>query len=413
MTIRRLVLALTLLGALPPAASAQREASRDIVWPDPPAPTRIRYVGELRSEEDIGRKSGLLSRMRGKLAGTGGDSYVSVSRPHDVYVLDGTRFFVSDGGIGKIVLFDAEAKAARIIGESGEGRLYKPMGLGGDGQGTVFVADASGDRVVAFDGDGNFLRFYGGKNSLLNPVDVAADVPRDRLYVVDSYLHQVVVFSLSTGDIIGRLGRDEGDLARKQALYAGMWSGGAHGAGEPDEVSLAALPDSVVEEVDLSREPRDLVANRGLGEGEFRYPAFLAVAPDGTLYVSDQMNFRIQAFDTDLNFVRTIGGQGVVPGAFARPKGVAVDQQGHLYVADAAFNNVQIFDGDGRLLLHFAQGGTDEGEIFLPLGIDIDASNRVYIADRYNDRIQVFEFVPVQEGEYETGDGGGIDGGLL
>ncbi len=405
MSARRMALALTLGCAWPAAAEAQRAATREIVWPDPPAPTRIRYVGELRSEEDIGRKAGFLSRMKGKLAGTGGASYLSVSRPHDIHVVDGNRFFVSDGGIGKIVLFDAEAKSAKVIGESGEGRLYKPMGVGGDGSGTVYVADATGDRVVAFDREGEFVRFYGGKSMLLNPVDVAVDPARDRLFVVDSYLHQVVVFSIATGEIVGRLGRDEGDLARKQALYAGVWSGGAHGAGEPDDKDPnPTLPDSLSEEVYLSREPRDLVANRGVEDGEFRYPAFLAVAPDGTLYVSDQMNFRIQAFDADLNFLRKIGGQGVVPGAFARPKGVAVDRQGHLYVADSAFNNVQIFDTDGRLLLHFADGGTDEGEIFLPLGIEIDEANRIYIADRYNNRIQIFDFIPVRNGEYEVGE---------
>jgi DNA-binding beta-propeller fold protein YncE len=404
MRTRRLLLVFVCLGTtLPTLVAGQRLASREIVWPEAPAPARIRYIGQLSSEEDIGRKSGFFSKMRGKLAGTGGDSYMSVNRPHDVYVLGGKRFFVSDGGIGKVVLFDGDSKSAKVLGQSGEGRLYKPMGIGGDGSGIVYVADASGDRVVAFDDQGEFLRLYGGKGMLLNPVDVAVDVDRDRLYVVDSYLHQVVVFSVASGEVVGRIGRDEGDLARKQAIFAGIWSGAAHGVGEPDDGNDdPSLPDSLVaqEEVDLSREPRDLVANRGVEAGEFRYPAFIAVAPDGTLYVSDQMNFRVQAFDPEGTFLRQIGGQGVVPGAFARPKGVAVDSQGHVYVADAAFNNVHIFDREGRLLLHFADGGTDEGQIFLPLGLDIDEMNRVYIADRYNDRIQVFEFLPIREGEY-------------
>jgi DNA-binding beta-propeller fold protein YncE len=287
------------------------------------------------------------------------------------------------------------------------------MGVTGDGAGTVYVADASGDRVAVFDRDGEFVRFYGGKSTLRNPADVAVDTARDRLYAVDSYLHQVVVFSLATGDMVGKIGRAEGDLARKQSIFAGVWGGGAHGAGTPEEEEEleAAVPDSLAEEVDRTREPRDLVANRGAEEGEFRYPAFVAVGPDGTLYVSDQMNFRIQAFDPEGNFLHTVGGQGVVPGAFARPKGIAVDQQGHLYVADAAFNNVQIFNAEGRLMLHFGDPGTEEGQIFLPLGMHIDESNRIYIADRYNDRIQVFEFIPVADGEYEVrAEGGGGSG---
>jgi hypothetical protein len=41
--------------------------------------------------------------MKNSLAGTQ-SSVLGVQRPHDVYVDGGTRFFVSDGARGKVVL---------------------------------------------------------------------------------------------------------------------------------------------------------------------------------------------------------------------------------------------------------------------------------------------------------------------
>ena len=71
--------------------------------------------------------------------------------------------------------------------------------------------------------------------------------------------------------------------------------------------------------------------------------ALAAVAADGTLYVLDSGNFRVQAFDREGTFLRAFGKAGVNTGNFARPRGIAVDDEGRIYVSDASFNNFQIF----------------------------------------------------------------------
>ena len=382
------------LGAGP--ALSQRLAEQELTWPLPPEAPRVRYVGWVSTEADIGKSEGFLSRMRNRLAGTQG-SVLGVQRPHDVHVDSGTRFFVSDGARGKVVLLNKETQAATVIGNGGAGNLRKPMGLGGDGQGTVYVADASGSRVVAFDRDGNFLRAYGGELVLLNPVDVAVDVERDLLYVVDSYLHQVVAFSIASGEVIGFIGKDVDELAEKRRTLAEAGTTGAHGgaAGAADDESTSHA----------GTQAGDLVGNRGGEAGEFRYPGFVAVAPDGTLYVTDQMNFRVQAFSPDGAFLRSIGQIGRTPGSFSRPKGIAVDTQGHLYVADALFNNIQVFDEQGQLLLVFGKVGSGEGEMYLPLGLHADGEDVIYVADRFNNRIQMFQFLGGDPVADSPGDG--------
>jgi DNA-binding beta-propeller fold protein YncE len=371
-----------------------RPATAAVTWPAAPEAARIGFAGTLASEFDVGKKTSGLDRFRQVVAGAR-PSVRTIERPHDVWVDASHRLYVSDGTAQIVLRFDPLTRGAVTIGGDGPGRLVKPLGLAGDDRGHLYVADQAAKRVVVFDGTGAFVRAIGGSNVLLNPVDVAVDEGSGVVYVADSYLHQVLVFA-PDGRLLRRLGRHEGNLQRKLQVLSNLGASGARTAdashiasGVSTEASGSAMFGHAPKYLP---EPRDLVENRGARPGEFRYPAFLAMSHEGTLYVSDGMNFRIQAFDRNGKFLRSFGSLGDGPGNFARPKGVAVDSEGHVYVADAAFNNVQVFDANGRLLLPFGQMGRGPGELWLPLGLAIDADDHVYVADRYNNRIQIFEY---------------------
>lgn len=357
------------------AQRSSTSAGEDIVWPLPPDPPRIRYLDAITSQQSLGKKPSLGARMKRFFLGSEPGGQIAVQRPFDVHVDAQGRIYTTSGTGGVIVVFDPAAKDARIIAPIGPGALAKPMGLAGDDDGLVYVADPVQRRVVALDPEGNFVRAYGGRNVLLNPVDVAVAPGGDRIYVADSYLHQVVIFSRD-GALLQRIGRDEGDIETKEVRRTTASHSGS-----------GANPHSDSESSDLSE-------NRGDGPGAFLYPAFLAVGPDGTVYVSDGMNARVQAFDADGDFRFEFGRLGDAPGSFARPKGIAVDREGHIYVVDAAFNNVQIFDAEGRLLLAFGGLGSGPGGLWLPLGITIDNQDRIVVADRSNNRLQRYQYLP-------------------
>ncbi len=354
-----------------------------LVWPPAPEVARIAYLGQVASDRDMGKKSSFFSNLRNGLLGTE-DELLATRRPFDAYVDEAGRMYVTSGSVGSILLFDPVLHEVRVLNPEGQASLSKPMGLTGDSEGLVYVADPVQRRVVALrptaDGAMEFAAAYGGRNVLMNPVDVAVSPDGERVYVADSYLHQVVIFDRQ-GTLIRRIGKDEGDIEAKALRMASNATSGSSSRGDHGG------------ETESGSEPSDLVPNRGASEGEFRFPAFVDVAPDGTLYVSDGMNFRVQAFDRAGEYLLRIGQHGDVPGSFARPKGVATDSEGHLYVVDAAFNNVQMFDGDGRLLLVFGEFGNLDGQVWMPAGIAIDGSDRIYLADRYNDRIQVFQYM--------------------
>jgi len=375
-----IIAGLLCLCAVQPLAAQRSSASAEgeIVWPLPPDPPRIRYLDAVTSQQSLGKKPSLSTRMKRFLLGSEPEGQIAVQRPFDVHVDAQGRIYTTSGTGGVITVFDPAAQDARILAPAGPGALAKSMGLAGDNQGLLYVADPVQQRVVALDHEGNFARAYGGRNVLLNPVDVAVAPDGDRIYVADSYLHQVVIFSRD-GTLLHRIGRDEGDIKTKVTRRTTA----SHSAG-------GANPHSDIESSDLTE-------NRGNEPGAFLYPAFLAVGPDGTVYVSDGMNARVQAFDADGTYRFQFGRLGDTPGSFARPKGIAVDREGHIYVVDAAFNNVQIFDAEGRLLLAFGGVGTGPGRLWLPLGITIDKQDRIVVADRSNNRLQRYQYVPGPE----------------
>jgi DNA-binding beta-propeller fold protein YncE len=137
---------------------------------------------------------------------------------------------------------------------------------------------------------------------------------------------------------------------------------------------------------------RESFGSRGTEPGQFNFPTNIARAADGRLFVTDSMNFRVQIFDADGQYVRAFGRVGDGWGDFNKPKGVAVDSNGHIYVVEGLNDVVQIFDDTGHLLLVFGGSGTGSGQLWLPSGIAI-VNDVVYVADAANRRVQMFEYV--------------------
>ena len=104
------------------------------------------------------------------------------------------------------------------------------------------------------------------------------------------------------------------------------------------------------------------------------------------------MNFRIQTFTADGQYVSSFGKLGVQTGTLNRPKGIAADTDGNIYIVDALFETVQVFDPNGRLLYYFGSSGAKPGQFQLPSGISIDDRNIIYVADSLNRRVQVFRY---------------------
>ncbi len=132
----------------------------------------------------------------------------------------------------------------------------------------------------------------------------------------------------------------------------------------------------------------------GKQAGQLLKPLGITVAADGTLYVADVTAQRIQAYDTDGKFLRSIGEHGVL----SRPADVDVSPDGRLlYVVDTGgvdsdVHAVFVFDAhSGELVRTIGKRGTEPGEFNLPLQAAVDAAGILHVVDSGNFRVQSFD----------------------
>lgn len=306
-------------------------------WPTPPDQPRIRYVGQLRTDEDLRAGRNGLQRLGDAIFGR--TPVQGMISPMAVCTDGAQRVFVADSGAQVVHVLDLTSRRHERWAPTEPGaRFIQPVGIAWDDSGRVLVSDSQASRVVALTSEGKLAGVL-GQGSLRRPCGLAVDPRTQRIFVADAGAHQIVVLN-------------------------------------PDGSESARM------------------GERGGGPGQFNYPTNVAFDGAGRLYVSDSLNFRVQVFDTALRPLSQIGRKGDMPGYFAQPKGLAIDSEDHVYVVDANFEAVQLFDRQGALLMNFGREGSGPGEFWLPAGMFIDPRNRIWIADSFNRRVQVFDYLP-------------------
>ncbi len=77
----------------------------------------------------------------------------------------------------------------------------------------------------------------------------------------------------------------------------------------------------------------------------------IQVDTEGNIYVLDSGNYRLQVFDKDGKYLRTIGKRGQGPGEFNSPRGLQLDDEtGNIFVADYSSMTIIIFEKEGKYI---------------------------------------------------------------
>ena len=131
------------------------------------------------------------------------------------------------------------------------------------------------------------------------------------------------------------------------------------------------------------------------GSHLFIMPHGLTVDKDNNVWVTDVGLHQIFKFSHEGKLLMKLG-VAKVPGNdslhFNRPTDVAVAADGSFYVSDGYRNSRVIkFSASGKYLFEWGKKGNKPGEFNIPHAIDLDAEENVYVADRQNNRIQEFD----------------------
>lgn len=305
--------------------AAPEKKIETMFYPGPPQEPRLQFLVSITDEKDIGKKSSAFQEF---LVGET-QSAKTIGRPFDIGAVKG-KIYISDRTYNKILIIDLEKKEFDYIKNEKEGVFVDLAGIWVTEDGHKYAADFGRKQILVFNAADTFIKVYGENGQFDKPIDVA--VYENRIYVCDMNKNKVIVIDKNSGETLQEIGE------------------------------------------------------LGIKEGQFYKPTHVVVDGQGSLYVNDAFNYRIQKFDPNGNFIKSFGYQGDIMGSFARPKGVDISKDGHLYAVDTAFENVQIFDDETTdLLLFFGGFGPAAGSMYLPNGIYIDYLNTEYFS-KYTDK---------------------------
>jgi DNA-binding beta-propeller fold protein YncE len=331
---------LTALLAVTACATAPKLPPPEISWPRPPEKARVKFVRAFQNEDQLGAGTG--RKLFKALVPSASDAFVG--QPTGLALSGDERtLYIASAPLGRLLAVERDTGLMRRFATV-EGRHPQgPFGAAVDAEENVYVSDSVANVVWAYTRKGDFLRKFGSEH-LERPTGLAVDPRRKLVYVVSgvsqtSKHHRVEVFSL-TGEHLRTIG------------------------------------------------------TRGSGAGEFLFPSNVAVAKDGTLYVVDMLNFRIQVFDPDGQLVSMFGEEGAgSPGTFDKAKGLALDAFGNIYVTDSRWGHVQMFNARHQVLMAFSGQGNEPGSMRLPTAIVIDTKNTIFVADYWSHTVNEFQLV--------------------
>jgi sugar lactone lactonase YvrE len=156
----------------------------------------------------------------------------------------------------------------------------------------------------------------------------------------------------------------------------------------------------------------------GIDQQKMNHPVGLAIASNGSLFVSDNLNNRILRFDsanslTNGAFASGILGQSNFLSNTAAPLtaaslnsnfGITVDSSNNLWVSDGNNNRVLRFDNApakpngasadavyGQANFTSSAGATAANRLNFPVSVSVDPFGRLYVADLSNNRVLVFQ----------------------
>lgn len=331
-----------------------------------------------------------------------------LNSPRGVAVDSKGRFVVADTGNQRVSVFGADGKYQFSFGGigAGQGFINEPSAVVVS-RGEVFVADTNGRRIQVFNESGSYLRTIGsdnaGKPLLQRPVDLAVS-DSGKVFVVDHDLSQIVVFSRS-GEFVnawGGWGSYGGMLANPTGI---SWAAGKVFVADQINHRIQAFDETGRFAFQFGRHP---IAPHE-GHGRLHYVERLSANADGSRLVAcEPFENRCQVFQLrELKGVIAANESAWWDKATKFHYGRKAASMGRLLaISEPDTHAVLAFDltpdQGPKLITKLGQQGVKPGEFRRPSGLAIMDERYIYVSDSGNRRIHQFELQSIGQGAQKS-----------
>ncbi|MDZ4169957.1 MAG: NHL repeat-containing protein [Coriobacteriia bacterium] len=266
---------------------------------------------------------------------------------------------------------------------TGKNELQIPLGVGVGPDGRVYVVDFGKRRVSVFTNAGRYLFAFkeiSDGEELQNPVQIT--IQGEEVWVTDRRLRSIEIFDLEGEHL--RTFEPVGEELDWSPLAVGFAADGGFVVTDVGNTEKHRVHYFTAEGSRTATFGRTFQANAPEEEpGSFFFPTGVAIAKDGSVYIADGNNRRVQVFDSAGAFKRFVDTSGV-------PRGIIIDAVERFYVVDAIAHAIDVYDLEGALITQFGGRGLGIGQFNYPNYIALDPKGKIFVSDRENDQVQVW-----------------------
>lgn len=315
---------------------------------------------------------------------------------HAITAVGATAMATAAGCVPGVVGGAAAGRVNLVWGRRGEsdGRFLKPRAIAIDPGDNLYIVDTTG-RIQKFDVDGNHqLTWTMPETTNGRPTGLAFDTSagRERLLVADTHYYRMMAFTPDGQPLLDQqIGGTSGSLPGQFAfvtdavtdsdgcIYVGEY-------GDSDRIQKFD-PDGrfVTQWGGTGREPERFLRPQSL------------VVDGSTLWVADACNHRIQQYDISRDqpaAMTMFGVEGSQPGQFYYPYDLTVAPDGTLFVCEYGNQRIQHVSATGAPIATWSDSpvwgspGHDVGQLYQPWGVVMDSRRRLHVLDSNNHRVQ-------------------------
>ena len=259
--------------------------------------------------------------------------------------------------------------------------LNRPRGIAVHNNGEIVVAEWGAHRITILNKAGKKVRSFGTEGTkegqFIFPCGVAITNDGHILVIDDHRLQKLT----SDGACVKSVGSSKSGSGRLQSNYVGIT---VHPTTR--QIFVADFHNNRIQVFN-----NDLTFSRTIAptrNKSFNRPFDVALDNEGYLYVAEYSNHCITKLTTNGQYITRFGSYGSAPGQLSFPSSLTINNN-LVYVSEEGNNRVSIFDTNGNFIHCFGKEGREEGEFLVPRDITTDKFGNLYVSDTRNNRIVV------------------------